>query len=36
MGRYSLWPRLTLAPDPLPSLLYYHDGGCGGHPGNVG
>ena len=33
VGRYSLWPRLTLPPTALPSLLYYHDGRCGGHPG---
>ena len=36
VGRSSPWPRLNLAPTVLPSLLYQHDGRCGGHPGNVG
>jgi hypothetical protein len=35
-GRSGPWPRLTLAPTALPSLLFQHDGRCGGHPGNVG
>ena len=26
----------SASPTALPSLLYQHDGRCGGHPGNVG